>query len=156
MPVLISSPFGSQPPAFAGPASRPVVPSRPQPAAASQVPVPRPPAPRPIIRAQSEDPAPVARPAPLVLPSPEELGVGRIRPSAGADADWSAAYRRLHDLGAVCFQLEKLDQGGCRCTCLLPTTHPDRRHRVETRGTSEAAAVRLALERVEQWSGQRQ
>jgi hypothetical protein len=88
------------------------------------------------------------------MPSPEELGIACAKPVSHGDADWSLAYRRLQDLGAFCFQLDKLPQGGYRCTCLLPTSQPDRNHRIEAPAATEAAAVRLALDKAEQWHGQ--
>jgi hypothetical protein len=93
---------------------------------------------------------PDSRPEPLAMPSPEQLGVSKARPAGSAD--WGAAHRRLQELGAVCFQLEKLPQGGCRCTCLLPTAQPDRNHRIEAVSDSEADAVRLALDKAEAWA----
>ncbi|MCI0456012.1 MAG: hypothetical protein L0Z62_03410 [Gemmataceae bacterium] len=68
--------------------------------------------------------------------------------------DWTAVHRRLDLLGATCLHLEKLPQGGCRFTCLLPTTQPSRNHRIETQAASEAEAVRLALQKAEEWAGQ--
>jgi hypothetical protein len=41
---------------------------------------------------------------------------------------------------------------GYLCTCLLATGDPDRNQRIEARGATEAAAVRLALARAEQWA----
>lgn len=95
------------------------------------------------------EPARTAAPAPalLRLPTPEQLGV-----AVTAAADWSAAHRRFEQMGAVCFRLEKLAHGGCRVSCVLPTTQPDLSHRVEAEASSEAEAVRLALDKAEEWS----
>jgi hypothetical protein len=89
----------------------------------------------------------------LRLPSPEDLGVSAPRPTAGAD--WSAALRRFDQLGATGFQLEKLPQGGCRVSCLLPTSQPGRTHRIDAQAASDGDALRLALERAEEWAKQR-
>lgn len=109
--------------------------------------------PRPVFRGQAPD-EPTPRPAPLSIPSPEELGVSPARPAGGA-ADLAAARRRFKELGAVCFQIEDLPQGGCRIVCLLPTAQPERHHRIEAEAPTEAEAVRLALARADQWVAQR-
>src|SRR5687768_12360405 len=94
------------------PAPRPVVPQQPAP----QVQAPPPPAmPRPIIRAQAAD-DPVPAPAPVRLPAPEALGI-----RGQAVLDLNTVHRRLDQLGATCFQVDRLSQGGCRVTCLLAT-----------------------------------
>lgn len=93
----------------------------------------------------------MARPTPLVMPSPEQLGLAGGQPSTGA-VDWAAVHRRLDEMGAACFQIEKLKAGGCRCTCLMPTSQPGRNHRVEAQAATEPEAVRLALAQVEQWA----
>jgi hypothetical protein len=126
---------------------------------------PSPPAPR--FRAQSPDEpaAPrAAAPAPrrivaLSMPSPETLGVPAARPAARPAADvpvdWSAAMARLDRLGATCFQVERLPQGGSQFTCLLPTGQANQAHRIEARAGSEGEAVRLALDRAEAWASGR-
>lgn len=138
------------------PAPRPIpapplasVPHRPSPA----------PAP-PRVRLQDEEP-PLAPPRPtprtapppvaVTIPTPEELGVG----SRTAERDWTAGYRRLCDLGASCFQMSKLPQGGCRVTCLMPTEQVDRNHRIEAEAGSEAEAVRLVVRAAEEWAAQK-
>ena len=72
-----------------------------------------------------------------------------------ASPDWSAAHRRLNDLGAKCFHVDQLPNGDCRVICLLPTTEQGKTHRVEAQAGSEAAALALALERVETWARRR-
>ena len=141
-PVLSPPAFGSAPPArtFAAPFA-----SNPPPRPAQ--------APPPKVRAQSpEEPKPAARSTPLVMPTPEQLGIGSSARPAPAAADWSAARRRLELLGASCFQLEKRPAGGYRFVCLLPTAQPGRSHRIEAEADTEAEAVRVALERAEQWA----
>jgi hypothetical protein len=92
--------------------------------------------------------------APVTIPSPEQFGVTAAKP-AGAGADLSEARRRLKDLGAVCFQLEDLPQGQVRVVCLLSIPGTDRQHRIEAQASSEFEAVRLGLERAEQWAARR-
>jgi hypothetical protein len=89
------------------------------------------------------------------MPSPEQLGVIRAKSAAGDGIDWTTARRRLDRLGATCFHLEKRSQGGYRFTCLLPTTRPGRTHHVEAVAATEAEAVRLTLEKSEEWAGGR-
>jgi hypothetical protein len=115
------------------------------------------PAPRPLVaRAKGLDDAPLpATPAPLSMPTPEQLGVGRAKPSLGDGAGWTDARRRLDRLGATCFQLEKLSPNGYRFTCLLPTNQPGRHHHVEAVAATESEAVRLTLEKSEEWAGGR-
>ena len=98
----------------------------------------------PLVRAKGYDEEPAARPAPLSLPSPEQLGVARRAPET---VDWTATHQRLEELGAVGFQLESLTGGGFRFSCLIPTGQPDRAYRIEGQGTTQAEAVRIALER---------
>jgi hypothetical protein len=90
---------------------------------------------------------PAPPPPPLKIPVPEELGVS-ARPAV---PDWTAGYRRLCELGANCFQMSKLPQGGWRVTCSMPTGQPDRNHRIEAEADSEAEAVRLVLTAAEEW-----
>jgi hypothetical protein len=72
-----------------------------------------------------------------------------------AGTDWSDARRRLDALGAIAFQVVKLPEGGCRFTCLLPTNQHNYNHRIEADAGTEAEAVRLGLERAENWARQR-
>jgi hypothetical protein len=115
-----------------------------------------------VVRGQSaEEPAPVRAARTIAIPSPEEAGVGAASATvvglpapaaaaAAAEFDWNNAYRRLRALNAD-FQLCK-QQDGFRFTCLMPTSQPGRIHRVEAEAVSEAEAVRLTLERAEQWA----
>jgi hypothetical protein len=117
----------------------------------------RPSLPPPRFRAQAPDepvskqlPAPV-RSAPIAIPTPEQLGVATVPMSEGT-SDWAAANRRLDLLGAVSSHRERLPQGGYRFTCLLATEQADRKHRVEAVAATEEEAVRLALQRAEEWA----
>jgi len=112
--------------------------------------------PRPLIRAKGEDAAPaLPRPARLAMPSPKQLGIAPVNSSAAAAVDWNVIRRRLDRLNAVYFHLEKVDAGGYRFTCLLPTTQRGRTHRVETVAATEADAIHLALAKAEEWAGGR-
>jgi hypothetical protein len=115
--------------------------------------------PRTVIRGlMPEQPgeAPAPRPAPPTMPSPAELGVGTVRASGRDETvDWNAALARAHRLGATSFNVSQPPQGGCQVTLLLPTGVAGRIEHVEATAGSEAVAVRLALERAEQWAAQR-
>jgi hypothetical protein len=86
------------------------------------------------------------------MPSPEQLGIvqGQTKPSDMVD--WTRTRQCLDRLGATSFQMEKLDQGGFRFLCLLPTGKPGCNHRVEAVAASEADAIRLVLHKSEDWA----
>ena len=117
--------------------------------------------PRPIIRAQREDdppPAPrsnVSHRAAISIPSPEDLGVAGSGTPQQAPLDWTAVHFQLDRLGASCFHLEKLANGACRITCLLPGGQQGRSRRIEAEAVSEAEAVRAALAKAQEWAGSR-
>jgi hypothetical protein len=89
------------------------------------------------------------------MPTPDQLGISCAKVADADAADWTTARRRLDRLGAVCFHLEKLAQGGYRFTCLFPTTQPKRTHRVEAVAATEAEVVRLVLDKSEEWAAGR-
>jgi len=62
---------------------------------------------------------------------------------------------RLDRLGATCFHLERLPEGACRITCLLPTAQQGRSHRIEAVASSEGDAVRLILAKAQEWAANR-
>jgi hypothetical protein len=93
-------------------------------------------------------------PALVTLPAPEQLGVSRPR-GKSASTDWVDARRRLDVLGAVAFQVARTPEGGWRFNCLLPTDQQNYNHRIEADAGTEAEAVRLGLERAENWARQR-
>jgi hypothetical protein len=113
------------------------------------------PAPRvPVMRGQmAEEAAPPLRIAPVAMPSPDQLGVN-VRPAAGA-CDWTAIHRRMQELGVVSFQMDRLNAEVYQITCLLPTAEAGRTHRIEAHGTTEAEAVRCALDEAQRWKSQR-
>lgn len=124
---------------------------------------PRPAQPRPaVVRgvAGTDPPPPRATPpAPLRIPTPEELGVlAKAVPAAPAAVkvpgsypttpavDWLAIHQRLRELHAVGFQMEEV-AGGYRFRCWIPQGAG--RQQVEGSGSSEAEAVRLCLAQAE-------
>jgi hypothetical protein len=95
--------------------------------------------------------SPEIKAVPLMMPPPEQLGVGGTR-KVESPVDWDLVHRRFHEAGATCFQLDNRPQGGCRLICLLPTANPDHTHRIEAEAATEAEVARLALERLEEWT----
>jgi hypothetical protein len=116
--------------------------------------------PRPIVRLQApEELLPPARPAAVVLPPPEALGVKSAQtPAAVLDlpVDWNVTHDRLNRLGAIRLVLAKLEGGSCRFAFELPTTEPGRMHHIEAEAASEGAAVCRALDLADHWVAQRQ
>ena len=97
-------------------------------------------APHPTIRLQAPDTLLVQPPAPVVLASPESLGI-RVSPpqEVVAPLDWNSAHARLQRLGALGFHLDRLVPGDVRVTFMLPAGDgappPDRgRRRQRSRG----------------------
>jgi hypothetical protein len=93
------------------------------------------------------------------MPAPEQLGVsagwkGSLA-SAGEKVDWNTVLDKVNRLGSIGFHLTRLPQGGCQVTLLLPTGQTDRIQHIEASAATEADAVRLALERAEQWGAAR-
>ena len=157
-PILSQPIFVTPPPAASYPAQPDVnqppawQPAPARPPAIAQQPAP----PRPLVRAKGDDaPAAASRPARLAMPSPKQLGIAPASASPTDAVDWNVARRRLDRLGAVYFHVEKLDGGGYRFTCLLPTSQRGRTHRVETVAATEADAIHLALAKAEEWAGGR-
>lgn len=145
----------AQPMQFARPMP-PAVPMRTNPnpiASPSQ----RPAVPQPRFRAQGPDEQPASpanRPPDstlvLAMPSPEQLGVAAA--TGASNSNWEEFHQRLDRLGAASIHREKLSDGGCRLICLFPITHTERSHRIEAAARSEAEAMRLALEKAEEWN----
>lgn len=84
------------------------------------------------------------------MPTPEQLGIVQI-PAGTIATAWVTAHRRLHDLGTLCYHLDRLPQG-YRFTCLLPTASQTRSHRIEAQARTEAEAVLLVLDKAEEWT----
>ena len=150
-PIAYPQQFAVQPPQFP---TQPRLPSRPpvvpanagvqpsQPAMAS-LPPPR------TVRGQADDEPVESRP--LVLPTPEQLGIA-VPTTTASPIDWTAIHRRLDQMGATCFQLERPVGGGCRVTCLLPTGQANHSRRLEAQANTQAEAVRLVLDQAEEWA----
>jgi len=90
-----------------------------------------------------DPPAPsTARPEPLRMPSPAELGLGGpARPVADA-VDWTDVRRRMERLGVSGFQLDRTATG-FRFTCVFGT------RRLTADALTEAEAIHQALARAE-------
>jgi thioredoxin-related protein len=134
-------------------------------------------APRPQFRAQTredriparalaiEEPAHPSQPARaeeqvaarqemLRLPSPEELGIGAEKAAPTRETkmiDWSALHARLDRLGASSFLVQRPSAQIVRIISMFPVSE-NRVHRIEASATTEAEAVRLFLEQVDEWA----
>jgi hypothetical protein len=82
------------------------------------------------------------------VPSPEQLGIAASSKPAAQAVDWTDARRRLDELGAVGFNLQKLADDRYQFTVLVPLAESTKTRRVEATAGTEAEAVRLALARV--------
>jgi hypothetical protein len=137
-------------PRYAPPPQQQFVP-RPQPVAQQPAPV-RPvvaATPPPRIRGQSEDEQPEIKR--LVLPAPEALGVT----VAGSTADLATLQRRLDQLGAQCFHLDRVNGGRLKLVCLFPTSEAGRAHRIEAEAVTAVDAASLVVQRAEDWQRSR-
>jgi hypothetical protein len=90
----------------------------------------------------------------VAIPSPAQLGVTAPQPRE-TEADWKATRRRLDELGAEGFHLERLSPGGFRFTCWVPGGAAGKPQRVEGQGATEAEAIRVTLDRAERLRGPR-
>ncbi len=97
---------------------------------------------------------PQVRTETIQLPSPEELGITGEKVVVAAPTrpiDWSALHARLNRLGSLSFIVQRPSAQLVRLICLFPL--PDNRvHRVEVSAATEAEAVRLFMEQVEEWA----
>ena len=104
----------------------------------------------------------VARQEMLQLPSPEELGLGAEKPAPVRESksessseskvvDWTALHARLDRLRATSFMVQRPSTQLVRIISLFPVAE-NRVHRVEASAATEAEAVRLFLEQVDEWS----
>jgi hypothetical protein len=117
---------------------------------------PRAPSSRPIIRAKgpdeplsSQQPPGTGSAVPLTIPPPEQLGISLPSVPKTNAPNW---VEELERLAAISYRLDKLAEGGCRFTCLLPTSHPGFNHRVEAEAATETEAVRLVLDKAREWA----
>ena len=96
----------------------------------------------------------VAHPEALHLPSPEELGLATDKPALAIEnrpTDWTAVHARLDRLGATSLQVLHSGAQSVRIVSMFPTNE-NRIHRVEAHGATEAEALRLFLEQVDEWA----
>ena len=89
--------------------------------------------PPPVVRGQAPDAAapPPPKPAPVAMPSPEQLGVaGR----ADGGCDWAAFHKKMQELGVSSFQMDRPNADSYQFTCMIPTGDTVRTHRIERVG----------------------
>ncbi|CAN5403707.1 hypothetical protein BH10PLA2_BH10PLA2_10990 [soil metagenome] len=138
--------------------ARPTLP--PQPVMANEQPRPRPegmmlpsaPVGQPQQMAANEQPRP--QPQAILLPSPEELGIAAEKPATtttNRPIDWAALHTRLNRLGSSSFIVQRPTSQLVRIISLFPIAE-NRVHRVEASATTEAEAVRLFMEQVDEWA----
>lgn len=98
---------------------------------------------------------PVAsRPEALHLPTPEELGIASDKAAPVLEVraiDWTAVHTRLNRLGASCFQVQHPTSQFVRIISMFPQSE-NRMHRIEASAATEAEAVRLFIEQVDEWA----
>jgi len=58
-------------------------------------------------------------------------------------------------MGAVSVHFDRPPGGRCRVSCMLPGDQPDRYHRIDAEGASEAEAMRLAVAEAQRWAAGR-
>ena len=86
------------------------------------------------------------------MPSPAQLGIAPTRSLDLGTVDWGFARRKLDQLGAVCFNLEKRSEGGYRFSCHFSTTEAGRTHRVEATAATEAEVLGLVVAKADEWA----
>jgi hypothetical protein len=84
-------------------------------------------------------------------PSPQQLGIGGSSPAVTAPLDWNATRKRLQDLGALSFQLERPAADAYRFTITLPTAQLGKPYHVEGAGGTEVEAVQAALAKADKY-----
>jgi hypothetical protein len=89
------------------------------------------------------------------IPAPSELGIDAGQHQSNSNLDWAAIHGRLDQLGATCFHMQKTPEGGYRISCLLPTGQQGQTRHVEAEALSESDAVRMALDKIEEWAASR-
>jgi hypothetical protein len=148
-------PMQAPPVAYQQPARRTVPPSQPAPPPPARFPtaIAQAPEARPITyRGTMADHGEAPPAAPIVLPSPAQLGLVRIQNAPREPGiDWDSTRQRLKDLRAVNFGFDQLPEGGSRFVCNLATTELGGMHRIEAQAATEAEAVRQALAKAEYW-----
>jgi hypothetical protein len=100
---------------------------------------------------EPQPPNTTVKATPIVLPSPQALGVVPSAPVV-AKVDWNTTHERLQRLGGTGFQSLKLPDGRYRVGFILQASRTDEVHRVEATSDSEAEAVAAALRQAEDWA----
>ncbi len=127
------------------------VPMQPQARAYTPPKLPVPAAPQPIVRGQAPDePPPVPAPTPLRVPTPEQVNVAAA-PPANTAFDWNNAHVRLDRLGATGFHIDRLADGACCASCLVPSVQSGQRRQFEVRARTADEATLLVLDEAERW-----
>lgn len=111
--------------------------------------------PQPTFRGQTPD-APAAATAPplvlppLVLPTPQQLGLAPAKAASApaAEIDWNDVRVRLRRLGAVGFHLDHVSAGQWRARLLVPVAGQGPRT-LEASAASDAAAVAGVLQQAD-------
>jgi hypothetical protein len=83
------------------------------------------------------------------------MGITLAPPAETKDRNWEWAHRELASLDPISYRLDRLPEGGCRFTCLLPTSQRGLTHRVEAEAATEAEAVQLVLDKAKEWSARK-
>lgn len=114
---------------------------------------------RQVIRAQAPDEAKnsieAKAPSVISMPAPEHFGIQNrtvaksVAPSI-QQVDWAMVHSRLRSAGSVTFQSDKTSTGH-RVLCMIPGKLPGSLQRFESHDESEAQAVQMLLEKLNEW-----
>jgi hypothetical protein len=118
-----------------------------------QVQAPAPVATKQVIRGQAPDE--VKAPSVISMPAPEHFGIqnGTVAKSVTPSiqqVDWAMVHSRLRSAGSVTFQSDKTSTGH-RVLCMIPGKLPGSLQRFESHDESEAQAVQMLLEKLNEW-----
>lgn len=114
---------------------------------------------RQVIRAQAPDEAKNSIEAKvssvISMPAPEHFGIqnGTVAKSvapSNQQVDWAMVHSRLRSAGSVTFQSDKTSTGH-RVLCMIPGKLPGSLQRFESHDESEAQAVQMLLEKLNEW-----
>ncbi|MFO0867138.1 MAG: hypothetical protein U0744_21280 [Gemmataceae bacterium] len=96
---------------------------------------------------------PVSTPTPIAMPTPPPRYSEETAHQAPA-VDWNATHARLRQLGVTGFHLDRTGEG-FRVTCLIPASRTGQTHQIESEAGTEAAAVQFAIQRAETYAASR-
>jgi len=114
---------------------------------------PAPVASRQVIRAQAPDEFKAT--SMINMPAPEHFGIQNgmmvksVAPS-NQQIDWAMVHARLRSAGSVTFQSD-ISSTGHRVLCMIPGKLPGSLQRFEAHNESEAQAVQMLLEKLNEW-----